>query len=234
MNHRATLRQFAASCTILLAALTGGCASSTRTSTHAAVAVDPLSLRALPIYTGDGTRATFDQIVAAAVAADVVIIGESHGHPVGLPWAAELFGEVVAKAKSTALSLEFFERDEQSRLDDYLKGLTDEPTIVKRTDRSPGNYPAGHRSMVERAKSMNRPVIAANTPRGIIRYLRGKDYSALANLTAEQSRLFCIPAFPPEGRYRADYDALMGPMMDTGHGAPASSAPPAPALTPPR
>lgn len=232
MNYPAIpLRHIVASCTLLLAALTGGCASTS--SSHAkesAVAIDASSLRSLSTFRGDGTAATFDEIVAAAAAADVVIMGESHGHPVGLPWAALLFEELTTAAPKAALSMEFFERDEQSRLDDYLKGVTDEPTFLKRTDRSPGNYPAGHRSMVERAKAMNRPVVAANTPRVIIRYLRGKDYSALANLTAEQARLFRIPDGPPEGRYRADYDALMGPMIETGHGAPAAGKPAAPAM----
>lgn len=233
MNYAAIpLRHIAASCTLLLAALTGGCASTT--SSHAkesAVAIEASSLRSLSTFRGDGTPATFDEVVAAAAAADVVIMGESHGHPVGLPWAALLFDELTTAAPKAALSMEFFERDQQSRLDDYLLGVTDEPTFLKRAERSPGNYPAAHRAMIERAKSMNRPVVAANTPRTIIRYLRGKDYSALANLTAEQSRLFCIPSSAPEGRYRADYDALMGPMIETGHGAPAATTPAAPAMT---
>jgi len=82
--------------------------------------------------------------------------------------------------------------------------------------------------MVQRAKELGRPVVAANTPRAVIRYLRGKDYEALKKLTAEQQRLFKIPEGAPEGRYRADFDAIMAPMVTTNHGAPGAKkdAPP--------
>ena len=235
MPHRThrlpPLHQIACLAALLLAAFNTGCASlPARNSAHP---LDPPALRSLSTFRGDGTRATFDDIVSAAAAADVVIMGESHGHPVGLPWAAMLFDELTTAAPNAALSLEFFERDDQSRIDDYLTGVTDEPTFLKRTSRSDGNYPSPHRAMLERAKSLSRPVIAANTPRAIIRFLRGKDYSALADLTPEQARLFRIPSSPPQGRYRADYDALMGPMVESGHSAVKtnSAAPAAPAMT---
>jgi len=159
------------------------------------------------------------ELVSQAAAADVLIIGENHGHPVGLPWAAALWADVLGaegaegKGSAAALSLEFFERDEQSRLDDYLTGVSDEAAFLRRTERKPGNYPAGHRAMVERAKAMGRPVVAANATWGVVRFMRGKDYEALRTLTAEQQRHFRIPDAAPEGRYRADFDALMGPMI---------------------
>jgi hypothetical protein len=74
--------------------------------------------------------------------------------------------------------------------------------------------------MVEAAKAASRPVIAANTPRAIIRYLRGKTYEELTALTPEQQRLFQVPLAPAEARYRADFDAVMTAMREaTTHGA---------------
>jgi uncharacterized iron-regulated protein len=183
----------------------------------------PLSeARSLTIFDGStGEPVPWSDLVETAAATDVVIIGENHNHPVGLPWAAALWEDVSAAAPNAALSLEFFERDDQSRIDDYLKGLTDEATFEKRTDRKPGNYPPAHKLMVQRAKERGLPVIAANTPWEVIRYLRGKDYAALESFTSEQQRLFKIPAAPPEGRYRADFDKFAA----GGHGMPS----PAPA-----
>lgn len=187
--------------------------------------------RGLAVFDGEtGKRVAWGEIINHAAAVDAVIIGENHGHPVGLPWAAALWEDISAASPNAALSMEFFERDDQSRLDDYLKGLTDEATFEKRTERKAGNYPPSHRAMVTRAKELGRPVIAANAPWEVIRFLRGKEYEALRQLTAEQQRLFKIPEAPPEGRYRSDFDAIMRPMVSGGHAAPGSQSK-APAMT---
>ncbi len=213
----------------LLAAGLWGC-STTPDHGHHGADNAVVNVRAIPVYRGsDGAIAGWEQLVADARAADVVIVGENHGHPVGLPWAAALWEDVSAPksdgTSSAALSLEFFERQDQSRLDDYLKGVTDEQAFLKRTDRKDANYPAAHRAMVERAKALGRPVVASNAPWEIVRYLRGKDYDALLVLTPEQTRLFRVPSSPPEGRYRADYDAVMKDVIGMSHGAPKGIAP---------
>lgn len=179
--------------------------------------------RTIKVFDGsDGSLVARADLVAHAAASDVVILGENHGHPVGLPWAAALWEDVSSATKSPALSLEFFERDEQSRLDDYLKSVTTEDVFKKRTDRKAGNYPASHRLMVERAKSLGRPVVASNASWNLIRYLRGKQFDALASLTPEQQRLFRVPDSLIEGRYRTDFDKVMAPMVATRHAAPGS------------
>ena len=208
----------------LLAAVMGcagvaGCSSSQNVARTGGDAI-ARDVRGIPIFRGaDGAPVAWEQLVAEAVQADVLLVGENHGHPVGLPWAAALWEDVSGRAPGAALSMEFFERDDQSRLDDYLKGVTDEATFLKRTERGRGNYPPSHRAMVERAKALERSVIAANTPWEIVRFLRGKDYDALRALTPEQARLFRVPDAPPEGRYRADYDKLMGKIVGPDHSA---------------
>jgi uncharacterized iron-regulated protein len=78
--------------------------------------------------------------------------------------------------------------------------------------------------MVEAAKTKGRPVIAANTTWEIVRFLRGNSYDALRVLTAEQQRLFRIPESEPEGRYRADFDALMTKFIAAEHAPPNKGA----------
>jgi len=222
-------------CTLIVAVALAGCSSAPKVKV---IPDMPLTeARGLTVFDGNtGEKTTWSQVVEMAAATDVVIVGENHGHPVGLPWAAALWEDVSGAAPKAALSLEFFERDDQTRLDDYLKGLSDQATFEKRASRSPGNYPASHKMMVERAKALGRPVIAANTPRSIIRYLRGKDYTALEALSPEQKRLFKVPESPPEGRYRADFDKIIGPTVGQ-HGAPPAKgkdgkdAPPPPPMT---
>lgn len=156
-----------------------------------------------------GARVAWSDLVARAAASEAVLVGENHGHPLGLASAAALFEDLVAARPRAMLAMEFFERDEQSRIDDWLSGLADEPTFLARTQRSTGNYPPGHRAMLHAAKSNERAVLAANAPRPYVRLARTQGYEALAQLTPEQQRLFHFPDKLFAGRYRQSFDAFM-------------------------
>lgn len=174
--------------------------------------------RSVPLFGGDpATRATHAQLVAAAAGADVFIIGENHGHPLGLALAAALWEDLLPRAPLAALALEFFERDDQAHIDDYLAGLTDEKSFRGQTGRTPANYPDGHRQMVEAAKSAGRRVWAANAPRVYVRTARTASLDRLSGLTPEQRRLFRLPDFLIAGPYRQAYDQVMRPMLQASH-----------------
>ncbi len=205
---------------LLLVAMVSGCATQARRAER-----PPLEPRSVPTFRGDsGAMAGWEEIVSAARGADVVIIGENHGHPTGLPWAAALWKDVLAESPDAALALEFFERDEQSRLDEYLAGVVDEATFRRRTQRSGGNYPAGHRDMVEAARAAGRPVIAANAPRPLVRLARLEGYDRLRALAPSLARLFRIPETDPPQRYRDDFFGLMI-REPADHSAAAAEAP---------
>lgn len=205
MNPRLFLVPLAA-----MVLLLGACASTRTTKTP-----PPRDPAALAVYRGDsGERASLAAIVEAGAAADVVLIGENHGHPSGLAAAAEIWRDLLARSPGAVLSMEFFERDEQAGLDDYLTGLTTAEQMEKALRRTPGNYPPGHRAMVETAKGVGRPVIAANAPRVYVRAARLEGYDRLRALREEQRRLFRIPESEPSGRYREDFDRVMNGMND--------------------
>jgi uncharacterized iron-regulated protein len=195
------------------AALVGGCAANidpgtTPETRRMTAAAD--SARTVVIRRGsDGAPVAWDELVAAAGGADAVLVGELHGQPVGQAFEGALFEDVLARSPSTVGALEFFERDEQAGLDDYLTGVTDEQGMTKATRRSEGNYPGGHRAIVERSKGAGRPVIAANAPREYVRLARLEGYGRLNALTAEQRRLFVVPGELPGGKYREDFFAFM-------------------------
>lgn len=179
--------------------------------------------RTLAIFRGsDGEVVGWETMIEAASGADVVFIGETHGHPLGLAFAQELWSDVLGRRDRAVLSMEFFNRDEQSRLDDYLSGLWDEAAFTRATRRtSDAAYPPGHRSMVLLAKERTRPVVASNAPRVYVRAASRESYERLASLSEEQRRMFRIPDSLPTGRYRADYDALMSDPAMASHGGPA-------------
>ncbi len=168
-----------------------------------------------PVYfRGDGSKAEFLDLVNAGRGADAVLVGENHGHPLGLQTAAELWS-VLAQQEKSALAMEFFERDEQAGLDDYVAGLTNEEAFRKATNRTVSNYPPGHRKMVEDAKGRGRPVIAANAPRRYVRLARTEGFDRLRGLTAEQARLVRVPDALPTGPYQVAFDEFMnGPVAE--------------------
>ncbi len=217
MNHAPRLLLLVAATLSPACAATG----SGDARTDPAAAGDP---RSVPVFRGDGSTAAWSDLVDAAVDADAVILGENHGHPLGLAIAAALWSDVVERTPRAALSLEFFGRDEQCHLDDYLAGLTDEATFEQRTDRTAGSYPPGHRAMIEAAKAAGRPVFAANAPRPYVRLASSAGFDRLATLTAEQRRLFRVPDELPTGRYRHDFDEVMGDMAGHGGNPPAATA----------
>ncbi len=98
---------------------------------------------------------------------DVVFFGELHTHP-GAHLAQMLLLEAMVELNpEITLSMEQFERDTQSYLDDYLAGKIGERHLIKKT-RAWDNYETSYRPLVEFAKHNQLPVIAANAPKDIV------------------------------------------------------------------
>jgi len=169
----------------------------------------------------DGATLEFASVAEMAKRADVVLMGEVHGHPRGLDVAARIFAE-MAPIETSALSLEFFERDEQRVLSDYVGGRIDADSFSKQSKRSASNYPPGHRRMVELAREYRRAAYAANAPRRYARLARVEGFDALRALPTEEQAFFSIPETLPGGAYRDAFAALMGADGHSGqaHGDP--------------
>ncbi|MEI7658615.1 MAG: ChaN family lipoprotein [Phycisphaerae bacterium] len=165
--------------------------------------------RKVRIVTGEGTPATWDDLVKAASGADAVLTGENHGHPLGLASNAALWEDVLARRPQGVLAMEFLERDEQARVDDCIAGLTDVDGMAAALRRDEQGLPLGHRRMISLARERQRPVIAANAPRRYVRLARSDGYDRLKALSDEQRRLYRIPDAVPQGSYRASFDEVM-------------------------
>ncbi len=155
----------------------------------------------------------WDDLVERAAGADAVILGELHGHPRGLAFTSALFDDILAREPTgAALALEFYERDHQPAIDDYLTGVTSAEEFAAAASRTPGNDPPGHRAMLEAARSVGAPVVAANAPRRYVRLARTAGFDALRALTEEQHRLFVVPESMTTGGYRDRFFSAMGAM----------------------
>ncbi|MBZ0269349.1 ChaN family lipoprotein [bacterium] len=200
-----------------------GCGMAQKRRTAAPEPVQPRD--AVLVFGPQGERVAWGTMLETARHADVVFIGETHGHPLGLAAAASLWEDLVAAESDAALLMEFFERDEQVALDDYLSGITDEEAFREAAGRTDGNYPAGHARMIELSRSAGRPVFAANAPRRYVRKTSPEGFETLEALGEEQRRLFAVPDRLVEGRYRDDFFALMGG-ADHGESGEGGTMPP--------
>lgn len=171
-------------------------------------------------FTGSGDASTLDAIVDAAGNADAVFLGEQHDDSVGHVVQAELFRRLHARYGATrpvVLSLEMFETDVQTVLDEYLGGLIPEAHFL-RASRPWDNYARDYRPLVEYAKTNGLPVVAANAPRRYANMVTRGGPDALNGLSS-YAQVAWLPPLPyprPTAAYQAKWDALMG---GAAHGA---------------
>ncbi len=199
---------------LLASVLMSGC-SSTAVVGEDSGSVSREDARSVTIRKGDGTGvASWDDVVADMASADVVLFGEMHGHPLGLAVAQELWEDILVYSPSAVLSMEFYERDQQLAVDDYLTGVTDHEQFEKAAKKDKGNNPAGHVRMIDAAKEAGRPVLAANAPRRYVTMARKQGYESLEELGDSQQAMFVMPIGDREGGYKDRFLELMSGMGD--------------------
>lgn len=203
---------------IASAALLTGCSTQTREEqTQALRDSTRTAARGVTILAGDGSgQVSWSDAVAKMASADVVLMGEVHSHELGNAVQQEMFEDILTANPSAVLSMEFYERDEQVALDDYLAGITDREAFEKAADRNPGNNPWAHARMIDASKEAGRPVIAANAPRRYVRLARSEGYERLGQLNENQRALVEIPTSVPDGAYRDRFVDAMGGMASHG------------------
>jgi len=173
------------------------------------------------VFTGAGTPVAIDDIVAAMGRHQVVFVGETHDDPTGHMLEAELFrrayeayGAPGGAPRPVVLSLEFFERDVQLVLDEYLSGLIDEKAF--RADSRPWpRYESDYRPMIEFAKEHGLSVIAANAPRRYVSRVGKDGRASLDDLSADARRsLAPLPYGQPSDAYRRQWIQTMAELQE--------------------
>ncbi len=204
--------------TCAIGALLAGCTTQTREEQAQALRDSTRdAARSVTILNGDGSgTTTWSQAIQKMAAADVVLMGEVHGHALGNAVQQEMFEDILTANPNALLAMEFYERDEQVALDDYLAGITDREAFEKAADRNEGNNPWAHARMIEASKEAGRPVIAANAPRRYVRLARTGGFDRLRELNENQRALVEIPEQTPQGAYRERFMEAMGGMAAHG------------------
>lgn len=175
------------------------------------------------VFAGDGTPAALDDIAAAMAAVEVVFVGETHDDPTGHWLELELLQRAhdavgadttVENPRSATLSLEFFQRDAQPILDEYLAGLITEKAFLAASRPWP-RYQTDYRPMIEFAKEQGLAVVAANAPRRYANRVTRLGRESLSDLSADAlATLAPLPYGQPSKAYRDQWIQTIMAVME--------------------
>lgn len=170
------------------------------------------------IYDGQGNAASLEKIIESLKDADVVFLGENHDDQAAHYLQNEIFRRAFAEygeKRAVALSLEMFERDVQTVVDEYLKNLISENHFLL-SARAWGNYKTDYKPLVEFAKANRLEVLAANAPRRYVNMVSRNGRESL-NQLSKQAKCWLAPL--PYGEasdaYAGKFNALMGQTSDS-------------------
>ena len=199
----------AAVCLATLLAATG-CAATAQAD-GAGPAPSAWAVDSIRVTTGAGEAATLADVMRAASAADVLILGERHDDPTAHAVELALLEAALAGDRPVVLSLEMVETDVQTVLDEYLAGQIRERDWLAAA-RPWSNYAADYRPLVETARASGAPVVAANAPGRYVSLVSRRGLESLDSLSAP-ARAWLPPDVPPPSAALAEaFTALMGGM----------------------
>jgi len=165
--------------------------------------------------------------VAAMAGVEVVFVGETHDDPTGHFLEAELLRQAHqalqsdttadGEPRSVALSLEFFQRDAQPILDEYLAGLITEKAFLA-AGRPWPRYKTDYRPLVEFAKEQGLAVVAGNAPRRYANRVTRLGRESLNDLSSDAlATLAPLPYGQPSKAYRDQWiQVIMAVMEEEG------------------
>jgi uncharacterized iron-regulated protein len=174
---------------------------------------------AYKIFTSEGKKADYEDIVKALKKSDVVFFGELHDNPIAhwleLEITKSLFAE---KARDLILSAEMFETDNQVLINEYFSGIIRESSFESEA-RLWKNYGTDYKPLLNFAKENGLKLVASNIPRRYASVVSSGGFDALKNIPPEELKYIApLPIdYDPELACYKDMlsmgGSIGGPMM---------------------
>jgi uncharacterized iron-regulated protein len=140
---------------------------------------------AYKIFTGEGKKADFGDIVKVASKSDVVFFGELHDNPISHWLELELTKSLFeVKGKDLILAAEMFETDNQLIIDEYLSGLIKESSFEAEV-RKWNNYQTDYKPLLTFAKDHDLKFVASNIPRHYASIVASGGFEALNKVSPD-------------------------------------------------
>lgn len=139
---------------------------------------------------------------------DVVFFGEYHDQGEIHQAELELLQAIhKVKGEKLALSMEMFEMDNQTKLNDFLAGSLSEEDFLA-TSRPWPNYKTDYAPLVNFAKENKLAVVAANVPRFLAAHV-AKNNGSVAGIEEQYLQFLPKHTYAPEGAYKDKFYAQM-------------------------
>lgn len=134
---------------------------------------------------------SLQELVGSIDQVQVLFFGEEHNDSIAHVLQDSVYALMLSKYGRVALSMEMFERDVQHVVDEYLQGMITESVFTKDARAWP-NYAKDYRRMIERAKIIQMPVLAANPPRRYVNLVSRRGVASLDSLS-KQAKQYIAP-----------------------------------------
>jgi uncharacterized iron-regulated protein len=151
---------------------------------------------AYKVFTGEGKKADYGDIVNAVIKADVIFFGELHDNPIAHWLELELTKSLYSeKGNKLILAAEMFERDNQLIIDEYLAGIIKESSFESEV-RKWKNYSTDYKPLISFAKKNGLKFVASNIPRRYASLVAAGGFDTLTILLPEALKY--LPPLPLE------------------------------------
>ncbi len=143
---------------------------------------------AYKIFTGEGKKADYGEVVKGSMKADVVFFGELHDNPIAHWLELEITKDLHSeKGKNLILAAEMFETDNQILIDEYFGGIIKESSFESEV-RLWSNYKTDYKPLLNFAKDNGLLFIASNIPRRYASVVASGGFEALQKLSSEAQK----------------------------------------------
>jgi len=149
--------------------------------------------------------------------AKVIYIGENHEDETAHSLELDILKALQDADKQTALSLEFYDREAQTVLNEYLRDHVTLETFLS-DGKPPGNH-ADYQPLIDFCKSQGWEVVAANCPRRYTRMV-GKFGREYLQQFVDTSAANLLPPLPYEGASEAYKNNFISIMQKIGNTNP--------------
>jgi uncharacterized iron-regulated protein len=181
---------------------------------------------AYKIFTEEGKKADYDDIIKQAKKADVIFFGELHDNPVAHWLELELTKDLFAiQGTSLVLAAEMFETDNQLIINEYLAGIIKETSFESEVKKW-NNYGTDYKPLVNFAKEKKLKFVASNIPRRYASIIASGGFEALAKLSPDALRYIApVPfAYDAELPCYKDMLSMGGGAMHASENLPKAQA----------